>query len=210
MTSRIAVALSVVAAVALPSCGLHEDTGSVAGDESSIVCVDVANVRERPSKLFCECNNIPGRDLVFDLTVTSRGEQRRTIYALLWFAANGVSPAEQAVWPQAAAQACVMIDGELAVTDHRTGAPFDVPGHGSDTRWAGAVVQPIGYYQGSLVGFDTVRVELWSEAGDCILEKVLDVKQPLREEPSDPLTKTKLNPQDAQELSPTPDGRERP
>ena len=100
---------------------------------------------------------------------------------------------------QAAAQACVTIDGELAVADHRTGARFDVPGQGSVTRRAGAVLQPIGYYQGSLVSFDTLRVELWSEAGDCVLKKALDVKQPLREEPSDPVTKTNLNHQDSQE-----------
>lgn len=198
MTSKIAIGLSAVLVVALPSCRPHENTPSVTGEGESVASLDVTvtNLRQRPSKLFCDCNNIPGHDLVFDLTVTNRGEQRRTVYALLWFAANDTSPPERAVWPQAAAEACVMRDGELTVADHRTGARFEVPGRDSFTQPAGTILQPIGYYQGRLVSFDTLRVELWTEAGDRILEKALELKPPFDRDPQEP--------------SPPPGGKEEP
>ncbi|UCG56410.1 MAG: hypothetical protein JSU70_16300 [Phycisphaerales bacterium] len=173
---KAVVPFSVALAMTLQSCGPHGDTWIFSGGEVPIISAEVTNIRGRPSKLFCDCDNIVGRDLVFDLTVTNKSARRQAVYAFIWFTTKSTSPPERALWPSTAVKCCLTPAGELNVTDPGAGKKIDVPGRGSFTEPANAILQPIGYYEDRLIGFDELRIELWTEAENRIFSKTVGLK----------------------------------
>jgi len=172
------IILSVVAggACILQSCETSYDISVVFSKARSPVTADVKNLHNRPSKIYCPCNNMPGRDLVFDLTVENNSEQATTVYAFVWVTNDEVSPPERALWPTSDVDSCLAETGELNVTDYTAGAKINLRGLDSATLSANSILQPFGYYKGQLLDFHELRIELWSNTGLRIFEKTVNLR----------------------------------
>jgi len=119
---------------------------------------------------------MPGRDLVFDLTIENNTEEATTVYAFVWVTNDHVSPPERALWPTSAVDSCLTETGELNVTDYTAGAKINLSGRDSATLSANSILQPFGYYKGQLLDFHELRIELWSNNGSCIFEKTVNLR----------------------------------
>jgi hypothetical protein len=133
--------------------------------------VFVENLHERPSNLYCSCNNIDGEDLVFDLVVGNRGSQARTLHAFVWASNDDVSPPERALWPVSAVVSALDERGELRISDPAAGVRLDLPAGRTQRFGDCSVLQPIGWYAGSRVRFKLLRVQLWDEDGSLALSR---------------------------------------
>ena len=160
----------------LQSCDTSDDSSADFSKGQSPVTADVKNLHNRPSKIYCPCNNMPGRDLVFDLTVENNSEQAKTVYAFVWVTNDEVSPPERALWPTSAVDSCLTNTGQLNVTDYTTGTKINLNGQDSATLSANSILQPFGYYKGQILNFHELRIELWSNTGSRIFEKTVNLR----------------------------------
>lgn len=142
------------------------------------VVAHLKNLRERPSKLYCSCNNIPGRDLVFDLIVESRSQASRSVFAFVWATNDEVTPPERALWPVSAVETCLTDTGELDVSSPEEGVRVDIEPGQSVVVKGNSLLQPIGWMNGELVSFRQLHVELWNQAGERTFKKVVEVRLP--------------------------------
>ena len=172
------IILSVVATgvCILQSCDTSDDSSADFSKAGSPVTADVKKLHNRPSKIYCPCNNMPGRDLVFDLTVENNAEEATTVYAFVWATNDEVSPPERALWPTSAVDSCLTKTGELNVTDYTAGTKINLSGENSATLSSNTILQPFGYYEGQLIDFHKLRIELWSKTGSRIFEKTVNLR----------------------------------
>jgi len=129
------------------------------------------NLRERPSDIYCSCNNIPGRDLVFDLIIANNESKRQTVYAFVWATNDDLSPPERGLWPLSAVDSCLTETGGLRIKDHTTGRRIEVQGKQAVTIAENSILEPIGYQDGKLMSFSQLLIQLWSEPGNMVFEK---------------------------------------
>ena len=61
---------------------LHNDTPRA--NLRSVVTAQITNLHHKSSTLYCSCNGIDGRDLMFDLLVRNRRTETQTLYAFVW------------------------------------------------------------------------------------------------------------------------------
>ena len=160
----------------LPSCESSDDDSSGYYEGQPVVTADIENLHTQPSDIYCLCNNMPGRELVFDLVVENSGKATRTVYAFVWATSDEVTPPERGLWPVAAADSCLTRTGELHVTDYTSGTEVNVDGQGSVTVSGNSILEPAVHYRGQLVEFRSVRIELWSRAGNRIFRKTVNRK----------------------------------
>jgi hypothetical protein len=149
-------------------------------DPTPVVVARIEHIRETPSALYCECNQIRGRNLVFDLALENRSDRSLTVYAFVWAANDRVDPAERGLWPVAAVDSCLTKTGELKIQDPRRGARCALRPRGAATLKGSSLLQPIGWFEGRLVSFETLRVEVWSaDAGRLFCHELrLQEEQP--------------------------------
>jgi len=140
------------------------------------VVAHLKNLRERPSKLYCTCNNIPGRNLVFDLSVENRSQASRSVFAFVWATNDEVTPPERALWPVSAVDTCLTDTGELDVSRPEEGVRVDIEPGRSVVVKGNSLLQPIGWMNGELVSFRQLHLELWNEAGERIFKNVVEAK----------------------------------
>ena len=143
----------------------------------------IENLHERPSRLYCSCNNIDGEDLVFDLVVENRGSPARTLRAFVWASNDEVSPPERALWPVTAVGSALDERGELRVSDPNDGVRLDLPAGRSHRIVDCSLLQPMGWYAGSRVRFKLLRVQLWAEDGSLALSRDFAVQTPVGPRP---------------------------
>ncbi len=175
MRSRPGSAVAVCTAAIL--LGPFNPVWAEDGGDPEVVA-HLKNLRERPSKLYCACNNIPGRELVFDLIVESRSQASRSVFAFVWATNDEVTPPERALWPVSAVDTCLTDTGELDISSPEEGVRVDIePG-----RFVGvndnSLLQPIGWMNGELVSFRQLHLELWNQAGERIFKNVVEVTLP--------------------------------
>jgi hypothetical protein len=142
------------------------------------VVAHLKDLRERPSKIYCSCNNIPGRDLVFDLIIENRSGAHRSVFAFVWANNDEVNPPERALWPVSAVDTCLTDTGELDISSPEEGVRVDIEPGQSVVVDDISLLQPIGFMNGRLVSFRQLRVELWNQAGERIFESVVEVRLP--------------------------------
>jgi hypothetical protein len=142
------------------------------------VVAHLKNLRERPSKLYCTCNNIPGRNLVFDLIVENHSQASRSVFAFVWANNDEVTPPERALWPVSAVDTCLTDTGELAVSSPEEGVRVDVEPGRSVVLDDISLLQPIGWMNGRLVSFRQLHLELWNQAGERVFKNVVEVRLP--------------------------------
>jgi hypothetical protein len=147
-------------------------------DGNPEVTAHLKNLRERPSKLYCSCNNIPGRELVFDLAIENRSPASRSVFAFVWATNDEVTPPERALWPVSAVDTCLTDSGELDVSSPEEGVRVDIEPGRSVVLDGNSLLQPIGWMNGRLVGFRQLHLELWNQAGERIFEDVIEVELP--------------------------------
>jgi hypothetical protein len=140
------------------------------------VTAAIGNLSERESELYCSCNNIDGRELVFDLIVTNASATPKRVYAFVWAANDQVSPPERGLWPLSAVETCLTETGELDVRDPTSGTLIKVPPADSALVQENAILQPIGWMDGKLVSYELLRLQLWSSEGELVYETVLELK----------------------------------
>ncbi|MHC4395153.1 MAG: hypothetical protein ACYS1A_05820 [Planctomycetota bacterium] len=160
----------------LQSCDTSDDNSADFSKARSPVTADVKNPHNRPSKIYCPCNNMPGRDLVFDLTVENNAEEAKTVYAFVWATNDDISPPERALWPTSAVDSCLTKTGRLNVTDYTAGTEINLSGKNSITLSSNTILQPFGYYKGQLIDFHELRIELWSNTGSRIFERTINLR----------------------------------
>jgi len=146
--------------------------------EQPTVTATLMNLRERPSDIYCSCNNIPGRDLVFDLIIANKDNKRQTVYAFVWATNDNLSPPERGLWPLSAVDSCLTDTGELRIKDHTTGRKIEVQGKKAVTIAENSILEPIGYQDGKLMSFSRLRIQLWSKSGNLVFEKAVHLKAP--------------------------------
>ncbi len=144
--------------------------------EQPTVTATLTNLRERPSEIYCPCNNIPGRDLVFDIIITNKGEKPQTVYAFVWATNDDLSPPERGIWPISAVDSCLTDRGELSVKDHTTGRRIEVQGRKAVTIAENSILEPIGYQDGKLMSFCKLRIQLWSKSGNMVFDKAVHLE----------------------------------
>ena len=168
--------LAVVAGSVLTvlSCESSDDSSAGYDQGQPVVTADIENLHARPSQIYCPCNNMPGRELVFDLVVENSGKATRTVYAFVWATNDEVSPPERGLWPVAAVDSCLTRTGELNVTDYTRGTEVNVDGQESVTVSGNSILEPAVHYKGQLVEFRKLRIELWSRTGNRIFQKTID------------------------------------
>ena len=177
MIERLMVLAVVVGSVStLSSCESSDDNSARYSEREPVVTADIENLHTRPSQIYCSCNNMPGRELVFDLVVENNGEAARTVYAFVWATNDEVSPPERGLWPVAAVDSCLTSTGELDVTDCTSGTEVNIDGQGSVTVSGNSILEPAVHYRGKLVEFRRVRIELWSRSGNRIFQKTINRK----------------------------------
>jgi hypothetical protein len=147
------------------------------------IAARIENLREAPSSLYCECNNIPGRDLVFDLVVQNKSNVQKTVYAFIWATNDNVNPPERSLWPVSAVNSCLTETGELDVSDPRTGKKIELAAGGLSRLKGKTILQPIGWFEGELVRFQKLRIEIWLAGGGRIFvrEQKLSSRLPFEE-----------------------------
>ncbi len=170
----------IVAAVFLVtlSCTSLRERFMASAIEQPTVTATLMNLRERPSDIFCSCNNIPGRDLVFDLIIANKENKRQTVYAFVWATNDNLSPPERGLWPLSAVDSCLTDVGELRIKDHTTGKRIEVQGKKAVTIAENSILEPIGYQDGELMSFCKLRIQLWSKSGNLVFEKAVHLKVP--------------------------------
>jgi hypothetical protein len=144
-------------------------------DSESVVTASIENLDERPTSLYCACNNIDGRELVFDLTVTNRSDAPRQVYAFVWASNDQVSPPERGLWPLSAIDASLTDTGELEVTDPSAGTLIELQSGASVRLKENTIRQPIGWFEGELVSFQALWLQLWSAEGELVFEALVDL-----------------------------------
>jgi hypothetical protein len=175
MRSRPGSAAAVCTAVCL--LGFFNPVRAEDGGDPEVVA-HLKGLRERPSKLYCSCNNIPGRDLVFDLVVENRSDAPRSVFAFVWASNDEVTPPERALWPVSAVDTCLTDTGELDVSSPEEGVRVDVEPGQSVVVDNISLLQPIGWMNGRLVSFRQLHLELWNQAGERTFKSVVEVKLP--------------------------------
>ena len=174
---RLMVLAVVVSSVlALSSCESSDDNSARYSEREPVVTADIENLHTQPSQIYCPCNNMPGRELVFDLVVENSGKATRTVYAFVWATNDEVFPPERGLWPVVAVDSCLTSTGELNVTDCTSGTAVNIDGQGSVTVSGNSILEPAVHYKGQLVEFRKLRIELWSISGSRIFEKTIDRK----------------------------------
>ncbi len=172
---RLMVLAVVVSSVlTLPSCESSDDNSARYCEVQPVVTADIENLHTRPSQIYCLCNNMPGRELVFDLVVENSGKATRTVYAFVWATNDEVFPPERGLWPVVAVDSCLTSTGELNVTDCTSGTAVNIDGQESVTVSGNSILEPAVHYKGQLVEFRKLRIELWSKTGNRIFEKTID------------------------------------
>jgi hypothetical protein len=144
------------------------------GSEGRVIAA-IENLGERPTSLYCSCNNIDGRELVFDLAITNKTAVAQRVYAFVWATNDGVTPPERGLWPLSAVDTCLTETGELDVREPSAGTLVDVPSGDSIRVQENAIVQPIGWFEGQLVSFESLWLQLWSAEGELVFETVVDL-----------------------------------
>ena len=144
-------------------------------DSDSGVTASIENLDERPTSLYCSCNNIDGRELVFDLAVTNRSKVHQQVHAFVWATNDQVSPPERGLWPLSAIDTSLTETGELEVTDPTAGTLIDVPPGASVRVEENTIRQPIGWIEGELVSFQSLWLQLWSAEGALVFEALVDL-----------------------------------
>lgn len=170
----------IVAAVFLAalSCTSLRESSMAGAIEQPTATATLTNLRERPSEIYCPCNNIPGRDLVFDLIITNKGKKRQTVYAIVWATNDDLSPPERGIWPISAVDSCLTDSGELMVKDHTTGRRIEVQGKKAVTIAENSILEPIGYQDGKLMSYCELLIQLWSKPGNLVFEKAVHLEAP--------------------------------
>ena len=169
------LAVLVSSVFILPSCESLDDN-SASCEGQPVVTADIENLHTQPSQIYCLCNNMSGRELIFDLVVENSGKATRTVYAFVWATNDEVSPPERGLWPVAAVDSCLTSTGELNVTDYASGTEVNIDGQESVTVSGNSILEPAVHYKGQLVEFRKLRIELWSKTGNRIFEKTIDRK----------------------------------
>jgi len=147
-------------------------SASVLGpDREGTLVVSIENLRETASGLYCSCDNIDGRELVFDLLVENRSSRDRILFAFVWASNDSVLPPERGLWPVEAVGACLDESGNLRITEPTAGRRSDLPAGRTLRIRDCALLQPIGWYQGLRVRFKALRVELWTAGGGRLLSR---------------------------------------
>lgn len=144
--------------------------------EQPTITARVENLHNKMSDIYCPCNEIPGFDLVFDLAIENKSTKPQPVYAFAWAENDIISPAERGIWPIAAVDSCLTETGELDIADYTTGTKIDVPAQSIFTETEIAILPPMGYYEGELVRFNKLRIELWSQIGNRVFGKTIDIK----------------------------------
>ncbi|UCH61661.1 MAG: hypothetical protein JSU77_07530 [Fidelibacterota bacterium] len=170
---------TIVAAVLIIalSCTSSRDRIMVAMEQTSVTAT-VTNLRERPSEIYCPCNNIPGRNLVFDLIIANKGKKLQTVYAFVWATNDDLSPPERGIWPISAVDSCLTDRGELSIKDHTTGRKIEVQGQQAVTIAENSILEPIGYQDGKLMSYSELRIQLWSKSGNLEFDETVHLKAP--------------------------------
>jgi hypothetical protein len=172
---RLMVLAVVVSSVfTLSSCESTDNNSARHYKGESVVTADIENLHTQPSQIYCACNDMPGRELVFDLAVENSAKATRTVYAFVWATNDEVSPPERGLWPVAAVDSCLTSTGELNVTDYTSGTEVSINGQGSVTVPGNSILEPAVHYKGQLVEFRKLRIELWSRTGNRIFQKTID------------------------------------
>lgn len=156
----------------------HNDTPSA--NVRSAITAQITNLHHKPSALYCSCNGIDGRDLIFDLLVRNRRTETQNVYAFVWATNDAVSPPERGLWPVAAVDTCLTDTGQLRITDCTAGRRITVPGRGTVTVQGNAILEPLGWLDGKPVSFRTLRVELWSVTDGRVFQQTVDLLGPGR------------------------------
>jgi hypothetical protein len=139
------------------------------------VTAAIENLGERPSSLYCSCNNIEGRELVFDLAIANQTAVAQRVYAFVWATNDGVTPPERGLWPVSAVDSCLTETGELDVREPSAGTLVEVLSGTSVRVEENTIQQPIGWYEGQLVSFESLWIQLWSVDGELVFETVVDL-----------------------------------
>jgi len=135
----------------------------------------IENLSERPTSLYCSCNNIDGRELVFDLAITNQTAVAQKVYAFVWAANDAVTPPERSLWPLSAVDTGLTETGELEVREPLAGTLVEVPSGSSVRVQDNAILQPIGWFEGQQVSFELLWLQLWSGEGELVFETVVDL-----------------------------------
>ncbi len=144
-------------------------------NRGSAVSAAIANLHHKPSAIFCSCNGISGRDLVFDLLVRNPHRDPRVLHAFVWATNDSVSPPERGLWPVAAVDSCLTESGELRITDGTAGSRITVPGRGTVRLAGNTILEPPVWFDGKPVRFRTLRIELWSAEEGRVFQNTVDL-----------------------------------
>ncbi len=166
----VAMALGGVALLNPPGA---PRAGTLGGENG--VTAAIENLGERPTSLYCSCNNIDGRELVFDLVITNQTRVPQQVYAFVWATNDEVSPPERGLWPLSAVDTCLTETGELDVKKPLAGALVEVSSGFSVRVEEITILQPIGWLEGELVSFESLWLQLWSAEGELVFEAVVDL-----------------------------------
>jgi hypothetical protein len=166
-------AAMVLGGVALLNPPGSPRAGTLGGENG--VTAAIENLGERPTSLYCSCNNIDGRELVFDLAITNQTAVAQQVYAFVWATNEEVSPPERGLWPLSAVDTCLTETGELDVRKPLAGTLVEVPSGASVRVRENTIVQPIGWFEGQLVSFESLWLQLWSAEGELVFEAVIDL-----------------------------------
>lgn len=130
----------------------------------------MAGIHERKSSIYCSCNNIEGRDLVFDLLLENFGDSALEAYIFVWAANDEVDPPERGLWPVSAVDDALTESGDLDVRVPRAGHRVLLSPNQEFRIEDASILQPIGWADGALVRFTKLRIQAWSEDGRPLLD----------------------------------------
>ena len=124
--------------------------------------------------------------VVFDVVIKNRSNESRTVDAFLWAANDKVNPPERGLWPVASVDTCLTDTGELKVSEPKKGERFKLGPKAVVKRTGQSILLPMGWYEGELVRFHTIRLEIWSIDGKRLLCQKRKLDPPPR--PKKPVT----------------------
>jgi len=148
----------------------HLSSTPQAATEPSPIRVTLTDWKEQSSDLFCSCNNVEGRVLVFDVSVENPGPSHRTVYLFVWLSNDDVRPHERALWPPEAIPTSLTDQGDLAVSEASAGHRIYLGPGQQEVLIGKAVPQPVGWYDGEPVRYLQLRLLALSPEGEVLAE----------------------------------------
>lgn len=157
----------------------HGGIAFLTAEGREVVTATVTGIHERASAIFCSCNNIEGRDLVFDLVVENRGEVSLRLYAFVWASNDNLNPPERGLWPLSAVETALDESGSLVVRDHTQGKLLEVEPRSVVQLSQNFILQPIGWWEGEPIRFRQLRAQLWSQTGTLLFDHSFEIPRKL-------------------------------